>query len=279
MKLIWLTDIHLNFLEEEALMAFFQTINNSGADAILLSGDIAEAENIDAYLYEMAKQIEIPIYFVLGNHDYYKGNINDVRACVTELREERDELIYLPSAGYQQLDEDTVLVGQDGWADGRLGDFAHSTRSLNDSVYIEDLAEANELGRDALLHKMQELADTDAAALKADLTKALAQEHLPKKVIIVTHVPPFKEACMYRGKQTEDDYLPFFTSKATGDVLMEFAQQYPGVEFNVYSGHTHHPASCQPLKNLHVRAGKAEYHKPTYQDEMIELGSKQKLKM
>jgi hypothetical protein len=46
MKLTWLTDIHLNFLELEEHKSFYQTIINENSDVILISGDIAEAPSI-----------------------------------------------------------------------------------------------------------------------------------------------------------------------------------------------------------------------------------------
>jgi len=43
MKLAWLTDIHLNFLKKDRRKQFFDSIINSYCDAVLISGDIAEA--------------------------------------------------------------------------------------------------------------------------------------------------------------------------------------------------------------------------------------------
>ena len=80
MKLIWLTDIHLNFLELDEREAFYAQIVEAKADGVLLTGDIAEAPSIAYILQEMADAIQKPIYFVLGNHDYYRGSIASVQA-------------------------------------------------------------------------------------------------------------------------------------------------------------------------------------------------------
>jgi predicted MPP superfamily phosphohydrolase len=69
MKLIWLTDIHLNFLTLENRMEFYQKVIAASGDKILISGDIAEAPSVSEILKEMAKTIQKPIYFVLGNHE------------------------------------------------------------------------------------------------------------------------------------------------------------------------------------------------------------------
>ena len=90
MKLAWITDIHLNFIDIETRQKFYQEIIDSECDRILLSGDIAEAPNIKNLLQELSDFIEKPIYFVLGNHDYYRGQVNDVRREMTVLTESSD---------------------------------------------------------------------------------------------------------------------------------------------------------------------------------------------
>ena len=45
------------------------------------------------------------------------------------------------------LTKDTCLIGHDGWADGRLGDFSGSKVLLNDYVEIKNFVKAGDLGR------------------------------------------------------------------------------------------------------------------------------------
>jgi len=183
---------------------------------------------------------------------------------MTALTKEHDKLFWLPVSGMQKLDNNTFLIGQDGWADGRLGDYQNSRVVLNDSRMIVDLFQEKILGKYQLLEKMQQLADVDAVQLQNDLDRAITQD--PKTIIVLTHVPPFKEACMYQGKISDDDWLPYFSSKATGDVVMQAAQKNPTVEFIVLCGHTHGEAKYKPLANLIVKAGKAEYYHPEIQE-------------
>lgn len=263
MKLGWLTDIHLNFIDEDARRTFFQEIINTQCDGILISGDIAEAPCLVDILNEMEEHVKKPIYFILGNHDYYRGQINEVREAMKALTQTHDKLFWLPASGRQQLNKDTILIGQDGWADGRLGEYENSRVALNDSRMINDLFQEKILGKYQLLEKMQQLADADATKLKDELEQAVSQN--PKKIIILTHVPPFKEACFHKGEMSNDDWLPYFSSKVTGDVLTDIAQQNPNIEFLVLCGHTHSEANFRPLNNLIVEAGKAEYYRPVVQ--------------
>ena len=265
MKLVWLTDIHLNFLDEEERFRFYQDILKTNGDVVLISGDIADAPSIVEILKEMAGQIKKPIYFVLGNHDYYRGQIDKVKTAITALSKAEKLLYWLPASGPQILKKNLILLGQDGWADGRYGDYQNSQVSLNDSRMIADLFQKKILGKYQLLEKMQQLADADAEQLHNDLKQAISQ-HQPKKFIVLTHVPPFKEACFHEGKVSGEDWLPYFSSKATGDVLTQFAKENASIEFLVLCGHTHSEGHYQPLDNLMVKAGKSEYFQPGVQE-------------
>src|SRR3989338_6485029 len=268
MKLTWLTDIHINFLDEDERLQFYQKIVRKKCDGVLISGDIAEGNSVADLLTEMADTIQKPIYFVLGNHDYYFSSVAKVIKDVTKLTKTHPGLFWLNTSGIQTLNENTILVGQDGWADGRLGDYQNSRVALNDSRLIAELFQKKVLGKNQLLQKMQSLADRDAKNLKSDLLKAISCK--PKKIIILTHVPPFREACFYQGKISGDDWLPFFGSKVMGDVLLEIAEQNPAIEFLVLCGHTHGKACYSPLNNLMVKVGGAEYYRPKIQ-ELIEI--------
>lgn len=264
MKLAWLTDIHLNFLEIDGRIQFYQKILQTNSDAILISGDIAEATSVAEILKEMAHHVKKPIYFILGNHDYYKGQIEQVRNEMTSLTQQDNLLYWLPASGPQILEEGIILLGQDGWADGRFGDYQNSRVVMNDSRMIVDLFQQQILGKYQLLEKMQQLADADAKQLKVNLQQAIGQH--PKKIIVLTHVPPFKEASLHEGKISDDDWLPFFSSKATGDVLIKSAKENPNIEFLILCGHTHHEAHYQPMKNITVDVGKVEYFQPVIRD-------------
>src|SRR5690242_9724006 len=147
MQYAWLTDIHLNFIDDVARQKFYQEIVNTKCDGVLISGDIAEAPCLVDILNEMARYIDKPIYFVLGNHDYYRGQIQEVHDAITKLTQNNDNIFWLPASGMKKLDNNTLLIGQDGWADGRLGDYQNSRVVLNDSRMIADLFQEKILGK------------------------------------------------------------------------------------------------------------------------------------
>jgi predicted MPP superfamily phosphohydrolase len=85
MRLAWLTDVHLNFVPFSAVTRLIEEILAESPDAVLIGGDIGEANDVCLYLKQLAEQLRLPIYFVLGNHDYYRGSVAGVRSKVIEL--------------------------------------------------------------------------------------------------------------------------------------------------------------------------------------------------
>ena len=260
MRLAWATDIHLNFVTTAARRRFLESIREQ-ADALLVTGDIAESNNLGQTLVVM-DVLGKPIYFVLGNHDFYRGSVSATRLAVAEMIRGSQTMVYLSQAGVVELTPSTALVGHDGWADARLGDFDGSEVILNDFLLIDELRcwkNINTLDKPALRRVLEALGDEAATYLKGVLPSAA--ERYPH-VIVATHVPPFREAAWYQGRPSADDYLPFFSCKAVGDVLVDVARSRPRCQILVLCGHTHGGGELQVLENLRVVTGAAEYDHP-----------------
>ena len=70
MRVVWATDIHLNFPGVEGRDVFFSSIRAQQPDVVFVTGDIAEAPSLTHLLHEMRQAIQVPLYFVLGHHDF-----------------------------------------------------------------------------------------------------------------------------------------------------------------------------------------------------------------
>jgi len=258
-RLAWATDVHLNFLSASGMDAFCEALAQEEPDAVVITGDIAEAPSVESLLSVVAAELKTPIHFVLGNHDYYRGSVPRVRAAVTELCRRSSWLSWLPAAGVTELSRHVALVGVDGWADGRLGDYVRSPVMLNDYVLIAELCGLTRADRLTRLHA---LGDAEAARLEELLAEALGTY---QRVIVATHVPPFKEACWHEGRISNDDWLPHFTCRAVGEVLRRAALAHPDRKIRVLCGHTHGAGMAEILPNLKVMTGGAEYGEPRIQ--------------
>jgi len=252
----WATDIHLDHADDRRRRAFYEQVAAARPQVLLVSGDISTAGRMPGHLRELHDSVPCPVLFVLGNHDFYGASIVRGRQMVGILTERMPRLTYLTQAGVVVLSPEICVVGHDGWADGRFGDYARSMVLLSDYGLIQDFIP---LGKRERLTRMQQLAEEAAKHLRQVLPEACRRG---RRILVVTHVPPFAEACRYQGRPSDADWLPHFSSKVVGDVLLEFADQHADIRVVVLCGHTHGSAHVQPRPNLTVFAAEAEYGRP-----------------
>ena len=266
-RVAWLTDVHLNFLDDEARREFLKSVARQSPHAVFVSGDIGESPDVAQSLREMAQIVRRPIYFVLGNHDFYRGSIAGTRLEMTRVASESELLFYLSECGAVELTPATAVVGHDGWGDARLGDYEHSRVMLNDFFLIEELRRWNpapwEVDPPRLKRELRALGDESAGHFARLLPEAF-EAH--RRVVAVTHVPPFRETAWHRGRYSDEEWLPFFACKAVGDVMLEAMRERPDQELLVLCGHTHGSGRAEILDNLTVLTGGAEYGEPAIQE-------------
>jgi 3',5'-cyclic-AMP phosphodiesterase len=267
MKLCWITDPHMNFLDD---VEWWKTIVSEGSedDAYLITGDISEADTIEDHLRDLAAHTTKPIYFVLGNHDFYginqsctyRPSIAETRAKVAELASDRahSNLYYLHTCEPVSLSPTTILIGVDGWYDMRNG-CPSETFSMADFTLVPDMNGPPEFRP----QKCARLADESARLLQAKIRRALADKRV-EDLVIATHVPPFAEAAWYRGSPTNDTYLPYFSNRSVGIAILEETAEFRGKggDVLVLCGHCHSPGTVYPAKGIVVHTGKAEYFHP-----------------
>ena len=262
MRIAWLTDIHLEWLNQKSRSVFFQAIADEKPDFALLGGDICNFEFLEPWLLKLHQKIQAPIFFCLGNHDYYNSSIFEVRELALSITKTHDQISWLPEVGVVRLSEDVGLVGHGCWGDGRTGSFYNSPLSLNDFRYIKDLSG---LRKPDQLEKIRQLGSEAADYIGLWAEKAARSF---RHVIVLTHVPPFPQACFYMGHPSVDG-LPFFCAKAAGDALINVAANHPETQFLVLSGHTHDAADVRIADNLRCIVAGAEYGHPEFR--MLDL--------
>lgn len=267
MKLAWASDIHLEFLDQEEEWVYFKGLLDCDIDVLLLGGDISIARRLMSDLIGIVETLRVPTLFVLGNHDYYGGSIAGIRKIVGRFVE--PPLEWLPGCGPVTLTEGVGLVGHGGWGDARLGDFAASGVVLNDYVQIRELQKVFDekafngvFGRGTELEKTLNGLGRQAARTLGPQLEMAALDH--DQILILTHVPPFREACWHEGKISGDDYLPAFACGALGGVIRDAAGAYPEKQFTVLCGHTHSEGGARILPNLTVHTQGARYGEPGF---------------
>ena len=256
MRIVWLTDIHLNGVADAVTDDLLATVTARRPAAVLVGGDIAEAPDVREYLLRIAAGLDCPVYFVLGNHDYYFGSVQQVRQEIYRLCQGHPQLTYLTYAEPVRLSAGYALVGHDGWADGRCGDYDNSRVVMSDHRFIRELAGTEPEARLSLL---QELAGEAADHVRRVLPQAL---EYAQEVLLLTHVPPFREACWHEGNIADDQWAPHFSSQVMGETILEIMRSRPTQRLTVLCGHTHSSGEFAPIPNVRVLTGAAEYGRP-----------------
>ena len=151
-------------------------------------------------------------------------------------------------------------MGHSGWGDARNGDFQETPVRINDHRLIKELS-----GRDRriLQGRLNRLGEEAAAHIETNLQ---ALPSTIKKIWVLTHVPPFPEAAWHGDAFGHWDWIPDFTCKSVGDVLLKHAKEYPARQLNVLCGHGHSKGEVWMRDNLFVRTGEAQYKRPAIID-------------
>jgi Icc-related predicted phosphoesterase len=139
-------DIHASEATRERVEHAFATVAEQ-ADVILLAGDLTttgEPEQAQV-LADACRELEIPVFAVLGNHDFHAGRADDVRAIVEEANAHvLDRSWKTCEVGDLQLG----VVGTKGFVGGfpgsALPDFGEP---LLRRVYAETTAESEAIAR------------------------------------------------------------------------------------------------------------------------------------
>jgi 3',5'-cyclic AMP phosphodiesterase CpdA len=259
-RALWLTDLHFNFVARRGIDEFLAQVAAQHADWVLIGGDIGEARDLTKYLQVIDDRLPCPVAFVLGNHDFYRGSIASVRGQMTVLCAERPRLHYLTQIAEPiELAPGVGLVGHDGWADARVGNYAESDVMLND---YELIAELRGMSRGARRAKLEALGDEAAAHVRKLLLKSVEQN---QETVLLTHVPPLREACWHEGRISDDEWSPHFTCLAVGNAMLEVMSQYPDRRLLVLCGHTHSSGVARPAPNVEILTGSAVYGHPAVQ--------------
>jgi 3',5'-cyclic-AMP phosphodiesterase len=258
-RLLWATDLHLDASSKTQYRLFFELFAAHDPDSILIGGDISNGIASFSHLQQLYKFIRKPIYFVLGNHDFYYGSITKTRALAHKLSDEQPEIHYLTDGGVVPLSAKTALIGHDGWSDARVGDFLNSPVMLNDYFLIEELKNIKPEER---LYKLNQLGLEAADYAYNQLTIAFEKY---ERVILLTHVPPFEESCLYEGLPSNPEWSPHFVGQAMGEALEDLMSRYPLKQLLVLCGHSHWGQDIHILPNLRVITGHSEVGIPSIQ--------------
>lgn len=217
MNVLILSDLHLEFCDLD--------VDANGIDVVVLAGDIHTGDQGLGWIKSQFK--DLPVIYVPGNHEYYRGEFHAVLANLRETAQ---------NAGIHLLERDAITIGDVQflgttlWTDmaffgydeyGDPSGLDHANLGLNDFRLIS--FEQNGTRRRFSAEDSVELHHESAAWLEETLKKQSASN-----VFVITHHAP--SANSVAARYSQDPLTAAFASKL--DHLVEQA------DFWVH-GHTH----------------------------------------
>jgi 3',5'-cyclic-AMP phosphodiesterase len=299
MRVAWTADLHLGFVKPSSqdpssgLSSWLAQLARQPFDALLISGDISEAPQLHEHLALLEAFVQRPVYFVLGNHDFYHSSFAGVLPAVRDFVACSTHLQCLELLDFVELTPTTAIVGHGCWGDGLYGNVLRSNIVLNDWKVIEELRRwrrgpwslacfagcgacesealqrmgtAEDVDRTSLAAELKRLGERAANHIRRVLPPALdAKRH----VVLLTHTPPFAPQYVYT-RVDWDCWAPHAGCKAVGDAVREILADYPDRQLLILSGHVHAASCVQIAHNIEQRTAFARYGRPQVQD-IIEL--------
>jgi 3',5'-cyclic AMP phosphodiesterase CpdA len=74
-RLLWITNAHLDHHSEKIGEAWFDKLDKTKADMLLLGGDIANSRISPRLLARIENSFQRKVALVVGNHDFYHTSI------------------------------------------------------------------------------------------------------------------------------------------------------------------------------------------------------------
>jgi predicted phosphohydrolase len=211
--------------------AWFEKLAKTRANMLLLGGDTANSRVFGRMLRRIKEVFPGEVALVAGNHDYYHTSISDFRVELTCLHR-TGVIVFEPGCQSKPLKhaDGVHLCGSGGWGDATAGSADAAGMELNDEHLIAELRTRD------LTARLRELGRESAAHLQIQLESVPVDASC---VIVLTHVPPWPDACWHEGRKSDALALPRFCWQAGGNVVSQAAERMPQTRFIVLCGHTH----------------------------------------
>ncbi|MDO5522099.1 MAG: metallophosphoesterase [bacterium] len=227
MKVAIISDVHIDINKNHKVTeAVIDRCKKEGAELLLIAGDISEeAEATIAAVKSLKEALQIPVYYVPGNHDMW--NKHDPSKTTEDIYKRYQEDENCLTSGAKQITEDTTLIGDIAWFDYSFGNGRYSTKEFDQMTHMErtwqdkkynDWSKDNQAKSEEFISKLEE-------QLKACTTK---------NKIVMTHMVPIEEFTVQGANELWYYFNAFIGTKK----LHELYQKY-GVQYGI-CGHIHY---------------------------------------
>lgn len=242
--------MHLDRVNLVKKILFIRSLIKENPKAVFLTGDNSSGRYLYYDLYALATFVKCPIYFVLGNHDYWHSDRDKINQKVNKLINKFPNLVWLSNSEVVSLTPKVALIGDEGWYDGYNGDPKYLKYTL-DHLMIKDYRLLPNM--DEKIKAFREFSTQSNNRLVEKLNQAIDRGY--RTIYILCHFPPWKEATRHPGTIFEKFWLPYDTNIKLGKEIKRIARLHKKTNIIVFTGHTHEPKYVRISKNIMCHIG------------------------
>jgi Icc-related predicted phosphoesterase len=179
------SDLHLEFDRN-----FKFRMNPANRDVLVLAGDIHLGDAAESFIARELKYS--PVVYVAGNHEFYDGEIKDVRERLRKLASKYPDLHYLDQESV--VLDDVTFIGGTLWSNfdnGNAVAMHHARVGMNDYNIVKygECAWEPELAYDEHLDTLDAFEDA-------------IRDRTTEKVVVVSHMAPHLNSLAGRYKES-----------------------------------------------------------------------------
>lgn len=230
MKVGFISDLHIDRNFElsipEYLKIILRVILERKLNMLVIGGDISNHYSTTiAFVEELEKQAEIPVYFIPGNHDFWeeKDATKDTKGIYKLYKDHPQSLIETPL----RLNDEYTLVGHPGWYNHAIYDFDQFTPEEIEHGKFRWTYWQDKLRLDWEMTD-QEVSKQFSKIIEKDLEKVTTDN-----IILQTHVVTIPEYTMPMPHRVFD----FFNAYMATDDLKKVHKEFPIT--HQFMGHVH----------------------------------------
>lgn len=227
-------------------------IKEQSPKGIFITGDMTDT--VFSYIETLeffAQRLDIPIYFIQGNHENLLSSFERNNQDITNICKKYSNLFYMTNYSHLRLKNNVAVIGEMGWySPGKLANVNFLKYSF-DWLMVEDFKPLKNW-KDRL-NKFKELADDSAEKVANKLKNAFVKYDT---VYLLTHFPGWP---IHTNSITEIFWRPYNTNTPMGVMIEEIMKDYQDKKLIVLAGHSHSPSITQISHNIKSIVGKDAY--------------------
>lgn len=232
MKIALISDTHWDKCDTLTWQKKMAALMRLEVEALVHCGDIAEPPTLLAALDFWEAEANFPMYFALGNHDYYGKHIQSQQRFLRRWCGDKRRVHYLSSLPGLS-NQASILMAIDSWYDAYGITGEQSERFFFDKAFIKDFETLN-CGQ--IIDLLKSLWQQQLQELSAKVEQAIGLGI--SSINILSHIPPLQvkqRALFPRQKEA----MGLFTSQLLASQIFKWAEAHSAIDWHLICGHWH----------------------------------------